>query len=317
MSAPAEPRLSVIIPTRDTRELTLRCLVSLGGCLSGDDELVVVDDASSDGTAKTVAQEFPAARLIRLEESVGFTAAANRGLAEARGRVLLLLNSDTELQEPGLGALLGAFDGDPKLGVAGAELFFPDGTPQWSAGRAPTLPWLFALSSGLPYLLGRVPGYRWLRPLHGDARGRVEWVGGAAMAISRSAWTSAGPLDEGYRLYCQDLDFCLRLIERGWRVAVVPGFRILHHQGASVAKLSGATRQRFHPEYLWTDLLRWAGKGRGSDWQRRAARVVCAGTRVRVAARRAIVLFVPAAERAEWRHDTLQFEAALRAIQMG
>lgn len=311
----AEPRLSVVVPTRDTRELTIHCIASLRGCLAEGVEVLVVDDASSDGTEATLTATFPDVRFIRLDERVGFTAAANRGLAQARGRILLLLNSDTELPGSCLDTLCDAFEGDPTLGAAGAELYFPDGRPQWSAGRAPTLPWLFALSSGLPRLLHRVPGYRWVRPVHGNARGRVEWVGGAAMAISRSAWASVGPFDEGYRFYCQDLDFCLRLVEHGWRVAVIPGFRILHHQGASVAMLAGATQQRFHPEYLWTDLLRWAGKGRGDRWRRRAARVVKVGTLLRIAARRAALPFLPARRRTVWRHDTRSFELALRAVE--
>jgi GT2 family glycosyltransferase len=314
MSEPAAPRLSVVIPTRDTRELTMSCLASLRACARDGLEVIVVDDASSDGTGAAVASSYPDARLIRVEEQVGFTAAANRGLAAAHGRIMLLLNSDTELAGSCLNPLADAFEGDPTLGAAGAELYFPDGTPQWSAGRAPTLAWLFALASGLPRLLRRVPGYRWVRPLHGPGRGRVEWVGGAAMAISREAWTSVGPFDESYRFYCQDLDFCLRLQERGWRVEVVPGFRILHHQGASVAQISGSTQHRFHPEFLWVDLLRWAGKGRGSAWQRRAARVVRLGTRMRIAARRVALPFVRGAEREAWRRDTRAFEVALAAI---
>ncbi len=315
MSEPAEPRLSVVIPTRDTRELTMSCLASLRTCPPAGLEVIVVDDASGDGTVEAVAASFPDARVIRLEEQAGFTAAANRGLAAARGTVLLLLNSDTELSGECLHPLTDAFEGDPTLGAAGAELYYPDGSPQWSAGRAPTLPWLFALASGLPHLLRRVPGYRWARPLHGNARGRVEWVGGAAMAISREAWASVGPFDESYKFYCQDLDFCLRLQERGWRVAVVPGFRILHHQGASVAQISGATQQRFHPEFLWVDLLRWAGKGRGPTWQRRAARVVRLGTRIRIASRRAALPFIRAAAREVWSRDTRSFELALSAIR--
>src|SRR5206468_1411681 len=104
----------------------------------------------------TVALLSREARVISLEENRGFAAAANRGVAEARGELILLLNSDAILAPDALNAFIAAFETDPKLGVAGAQLLNEDGSKQWSGGRTPTLPWIIGVVSGAGYLPGRV-----------------------------------------------------------------------------------------------------------------------------------------------------------------
>ena len=308
------PRLSVVIPTHDTRELTLRCLDSLRAA-GLEIEVLLVDDASRDGTAAAVAAAHPEVTLLRNNEPAGFTRAANRGLAAARGGLLLLLNSDTEVDHPGLEALLAAFDADPRLGAAGAALHYPDGSAQWSGGREPTLLWLFGLASGLPALLARLPLYRRLRPPgavpeRGD---QVDWVTGAALAVRREAWEAVGPLDEEFRVYAQDLDYCLRLGQAGWDVRLLPGFKVLHHHGATIGRDPGA-RRRQHPELLWTDLLRWAGKHKGEEWTKRAALAFQAGGRLRLLGRALASPLLPPERRAAWREDGEPFRRAVRAL---
>jgi hypothetical protein len=308
--------LSVVIPTHDTRDLVLRALASVLAQPEGAAaELLVVDDGSADGTAEAVAAAAPAARVLRSATPSGFTAAANRGLAAARGDLILLLNSDAELEGGALAALAAAFAAEPRLGIAGAQLFYPTGEPQWSAGRAPSLLWLFGLASGLPALLHRWSGRRPGRG-HGDVDEgtEVDWVSGAALALRRSVWEACGPLDEGFRFYAQDLDFCLRAKSRGFGVRVVPGFAVRHHHGATIGRHSGAAA-RAQPELLWTDLLRWAGKARGAAWQRRAARSLSAGAALRLAGRHLALPFVPAQRRELWRAETAAFGAARRAVQ--
>jgi GT2 family glycosyltransferase len=310
----ARPALSIVIPSHGTRLLTLACLTSIAGASVGGVEVIVVDDASPDGTPEAVASAFPEARLVRHPQALGFTAAANRGLALARGDVLLLLNSDTEVSREGLTALLHHFAAEPRLGVAGAALRYPDGSPQWSGGPAPSLPWFAALSSGLPPFLARWPLYRRLRPVSAAAGSReVAWVTGAALAARRAAWETVGPLDEGFRFYAQDLDFCLRASAAGWDVQVLADFGVLHHHGASIGRAAG-TLGRQQTELLWTDLLRWAEKHRGPGWAARAAAALRLGGRLRLAARRLSTPFHHGTRRAALRAETAVLERALVAV---
>ena len=133
--------LSVVIPTHDTRELTLRCLGSLGYGGGPLAEVIVVDDASSDGTADAVTARHPGVIVAATDGNIGFSRAVNLGAERATGDILLVLNSDTEIGEGVLGELAEAFFDDKTLGIGGAELIDPDGRPQWRAGRWPTLRW--------------------------------------------------------------------------------------------------------------------------------------------------------------------------------
>ncbi len=273
-------RLSIVIPTHNTRDLTLRCLDTIA--VIPEAQVVLVDDAGTDGTAEAVAERHPAVEVIRTAEPSGFTRSVNLGLARARGEILLLLNSDTEIDRAGLEALLAAFDADLRLGIAGAALHYPDGSPQWSGGRAPSLAWLFALASGLPALLGRLPFYRRVKP-PGAAPGEIEWVTGAALAMRRAVHEAVGPLDESFRFYAQDLDLCLRARNAGWTVALLPEFRVLHHHGATIGRGVESGRQNWR--LLWTDLLLWARKHRGAGWARRAALLMLIGGTARLLGR--------------------------------
>ena len=306
-------RLSLVIPTRDTRELTLRCLDSAAALIAQGAEVVVVDDGSRDGTAEAVRARFPEARVLVNGEPRRFGASANRGLAEAHGEILLLLNSDTQVDPATVPAVLAAFDREPRLGAAGAELRNADGTPQWSAGTAPTRPWLFALATGLPTLLGRWPGYRRLRPVGSAERARVDWVSGAALAVRRSAWAEVGPFDESYGFYGQDVDFCLRLRDAGWRVRVVPGWLVTHLGGATIGARAGAAGGR-HPGLLWTDLLRCGEKRHGPRWARSAARLMRLGATLRLAGRALLAPLVPPSRRPAFDAETEAHRGARAAL---
>jgi len=276
-------------------------------------EVILVDDASGDGTAEAVRERHPGVTVLRNETPQRFTRSANLGLARARGEILLLLNSDTEVAPGGLVGLLEVFAREPRLGIAGARLHYPDGSPQWSGGREPSLAWFFALASGLPGLLARLPLYRRLKPLDAHGPARVDWVTGAAMAFRRAVWEAAGPLDEGFRFYAQDLDFCLRARRAGWEVAVRPELAVLHHHGATIGRAPGA-RGRQHPELLWSDLLRCARKHRGAAWAARAEAALRAGGALRLGARRLARPFVSAATRQSWREDDRALRAALAIL---
>jgi GT2 family glycosyltransferase len=308
------PRLSIVIPTHDTRDLTLRCLEAVARAAPpGGVEVIVVDDASRDGTAEAVRERHPGVEILRHEPAAGFTRSANRGLRHARGEVLLLLNSDTEVEPEALVRLLAALEADPKMGILGAALHYPDGSPQWSGGAAPSHAWFFALASGLPALLARLPFYRRLKPLEPAGPARVDWVTGAALGMRREVWEAVGPLDEVYRFYAQDLDFCVRARRAGWEVAIDPAFRVLHHHGATIGRKEGSGRRQ-HPELLWADLLRWARRHRGERWAAGAELLVRTGSALRLAGRAAALPFLPRLERGPWRADSRALRAARRKL---
>jgi GT2 family glycosyltransferase len=305
--------LSVVIPSFNTADLTLQCLATLLREAPSGSEVIVVDDNSGDDTVMRVRDQFPQVEVLCHDHSQGFTAAANSGLARAHGDVLLLLNSDTEIPAGGLDVLLPTFAREARLGIAGAELTFPDGRSQWGGGEAPGLLWLLMLSSGLPTILNRLPGYRRLRPLAAESR-KVEWVTGAALAIRRQTWQESGALDPSYRFYCQDLDLCLRVAALGWEVRQIPDFQVIHYLGSSIGKEQTTTQQSGAPELLWSDLLLWARIHRGEVWAERAARIMKVGGTLRVITRSLMTPIVQSARRSVWRKETRAFRAALAAI---
>lgn len=307
------PSLSVVIPTHNTRELTLRCLASLGAGGVRPKDVVVVDDASEDGTAEAVRVGAVDAEVVETGDNVGFSRAANLGVDRTIGDLVLVLNSDTEVLEGSLAALVAAFADDQRLGIGGAELFDPEGRPQWRAGRRPTAAWLFAQASGLGAALARLPGRSAIGPSGASRLGDSDWVSGAAMAVRRAVWSSCGPFDVGYRFYCQDLDLCTAARRAGWRVSVVGGFSVLHHHAATIAASPGSTAA-FHPAHLWSDLVRFTAKTDGPKAAARAATALRLGARLRLTGR---ALVRPlAVDPVAWKRDTDAYRHGLAAISV-
>jgi N-acetylglucosaminyl-diphospho-decaprenol L-rhamnosyltransferase len=271
------PDLSVIIPTFNTASMTLRCCRAVLASKPDRAEVIVADDGSSDGTADLLAREVPDVQIERLESNRGFAAAANRGVEAARGRVIVLLNSDAVVEGSALRALLAAFNDDRSVGVAGAQLLNEDGTAQWSGGRMPTLLWMAAVVSGAGPLARFFRGRRQIQ-----AQRDVDWVSGAAMAFRREVWTDAGPLNERFRFYCQDIEFCVRARDAGWRVHIVPEARVIHALGGTVA---GENPLRHDPERLWADLLTWGTSRYGRAWSLIARIVLVAAAWLRISCR--------------------------------
>ncbi|MCB9915501.1 MAG: glycosyltransferase [Planctomycetes bacterium] len=252
-------RLSVVVPVWNQAPLVRACLRSVFAALEAlalDAEVIVVDDASTDGARELVAREFPAARLLAQDENRGFARAANAGLAAARGELLLLLNSDTELDAAGLARLVRELDDEPALDLVAPRLVEPDGATQRALMAYPRL--VTALWWGTP--LGR----RWP-----DARELARYAAraadperdhedlqppAAAWLVRRAAWTAVGPFDEALELFFNDVDWCRRLVARGGRLRYVAAATVLHHGGASTR-----ARADFVPRWQ-TDRLRYYRK---------------------------------------------------------
>jgi N-acetylglucosaminyl-diphospho-decaprenol L-rhamnosyltransferase len=199
-------------------------------------ELVVVDNASTDGSVEAVLRAFPAVRVVRSGGNLGYARAANLGIAATAAPVVAVLNPDTVLA-PGAGvAVVGRFAAEPDLGAAGPRLQNQDGTVYPSARRIPSLP--DAVGHGLLFFVWRDnPFTRRYRETGADpGRPRdVDWVSGAAVWLRRAALDDVGGWDERYFMYVEDVDLCWRLRRAGWRVAYEPSGTVEHLLGVSTA----------------------------------------------------------------------------------
>lgn len=255
-AGPATLDLSVVVVSRDTRDLLRRCLASVAASLAGSGltwEALVVDNASTDGTPTMIRAEFPEVRLIESGANRGFAAGNNLGLREARGRALLLLNPDAEAVGDAIPALLRALDADPALGVVGPALRYPDGARQESRRRAPTplTPFLESTLVQHYWRANRVLDRHYVADRPADRPQDVDWLYGACLLVRREAVADAGGLDESFFMYSEELEWCLRLRRAGWRIAYRPEATVVHHEGAS----SGQAVPRRHIDFNASKVL--------------------------------------------------------------
>lgn len=234
---PRAPQVSVILVSYNTCRLTLECLESLFRLSGGADlEVIVADNASTDGSADRIQAAFPQVRLIRLPSNLGFAAANNLAARRAAGRYLLLLNPDTVLLNDTVGRLAAFAESHPRIGIVGGRTFFPDGSENpTSCWRRPTVWSLFCLGTGLASLLRRSRLFNPESMAHWGGRGtkEVDIVTGCLLLIRRELWQRLGGFDESFRMYGEDADLCLRARLAGAACAVIPEARIVHYGGAS------------------------------------------------------------------------------------
>jgi GT2 family glycosyltransferase len=302
--------ISVVVPTRDTREPTLRCLAALWMCKPQPDEVIVVEDGGQDGTARSVVRKYPRHMVVRLPKPEGLVGAANRGLARASGNVLLVLDGGIEVDRDAVGAIREAFAENPRLGIGGASLRDPHGTRRASGGRLPTSMSCFALASGLPLGGGCLAAARATR-----SRGSqpVEWVSGAAMAIRHEVWRRFGPFDTGFVNLCREMDLCHAAAASDWQIALLPAFQAIQHRPSTLDCLGG-TASHCEPEAVWSDLLRFASKRFGRSRERRTARALRAGGHMRLWGLRLAAPLVSRERRESWRKQAAVYVQALRAL---
>ena len=231
------PDVSIIIVNWNTRDLLRDCLIALAANAQVMTETIVVDNGSTDGSVEMLATEFPGVYVIANASNIGFAPANNQGLARARGRYALLLNSDTRVAPDALVNLVTFMDAHPQAGACGPQLRNADGTLQPSGRHFPTL------ASTLGELLP-APA-RWRREWRGDLEKRdydqvcpVDEVSGAALCVRRAALEQIGFLDEDFFFLGEDIDLCWRLKSAGWQVFYVPIAQVIHYWGGSRNKTS-------------------------------------------------------------------------------
>ena len=260
--------LSVSIVNTDSRELLLACLESLADV---DVEIVVLDNASEDGSVAAVRKRFPDVRVIPQEFRAGFGANHNTVIRVTRSRYIYVLNEDTTATDWGFDRLIAYLDAHPRVAAVGPRLVYPDGRRQDSAWRFPT-PLVSALGLAT---LGKVG----VKQSLGDDPRPVDWVMGAAIVLRREALTEVGLFDEDFFLYSEEVDLQFRLRQAGWEVHYVPDVTVVHHESQFSA---GIPERRINE--MWRSRHRYWHKHHSGA----GARVAALATGAQYAARAAL-----------------------------
>jgi N-acetylglucosaminyl-diphospho-decaprenol L-rhamnosyltransferase len=229
--------LSIAIVSWNTRDLLNQCLGSIFEATQGIEfEVIVVDNASSDGSADMVRADYPQVCLIPNEGNVGFPSANNQAYRSSHGRHFMLLNPDTICSDGALAGLTRFLDDHPGAGAVGPLVLNPDQTLQYSWARFPTfgselrgvLDRRIGSAGDLPHTAEQV---RAIGPFETD------WVGGCSLMIRRAAVEGIGLMDETFFMYNEETDWCLRLRKQGWSVWVEPSASIVHLGGQSSSRV--------------------------------------------------------------------------------
>lgn len=309
--------LLIIIVSYNVRDLLRRCLGSIDQSLAESRyrcRIMVVDNASHDGSAAMVAAEFPEVDLLALESNLGFAGGNNAGLRQGMERrapraesganqgtkepadprplppnsrspiprYVLLLNPDTEVVSAALDRLIGYLDAHPEVVVVGPQLRYGDGTLQSSRRRFPTIGTLFWESTLLELWWPANPWamrYRYAdRPA--DTAQPVDWLVGAALVVRSSAIEQAGLLDEGFFMYSEELEWQARLGRHG-TIVYLPDALIVHHEGKSSEQNLARRHINFNRSKLRYAALRW---GRAVAWLLRLFLLVSYGVQLLIEA---------------------------------
>jgi len=236
--------VSIVIVSWNTREILRDCLVSIARETRTSHEVIVVDNASTDGTQDMVAVDFPDIMLITNTENVGFAAANNQGLDIASGAKLLLLNPDTIILDGAIDCMADWLDAHPDVGCVGCQVWENEKTIQHTC---------FAEPSPLNLVIGEFSLHRLARWI--PAFGRPEYTGwnrretrevdvvsGMFMLVPRPVFEAVGPMDEAFFVYSEEADWCHRIRDAGWRCVFAPVARILHLEGGSKSTVQIRTR---------------------------------------------------------------------------
>lgn len=248
------PLVTVIIVSYNTRDMLARCLDSLRPeTAEGDVRVVVVDNASHDGSPALVRARFPWVTLVESPTNLGFAAANNLALRALTTPYALLLNSDTEVAPGTVRALLDCMERHPSAGVVACRLLNTDGSLQRSCWRFPTPRRALAEALGLTRLLGRRSNYNeWdyasERP--------VDFAIGACLLLRKAAIDQTGIFDERFFMYSEEMDLTLRLARRGWETWYTPACSVVHHGGASGS--ANTPDQFLHARELYYE--KWYGR---------------------------------------------------------
>jgi GT2 family glycosyltransferase len=245
--------LSIIIVNYNVKEFIQNLLHSVVKAASGIQyEVIIVDNASNDGSIDFLKEKFPDVKLIANSVNRGFSRANNQGLAVSKGEYLLLLNPDTLLREDTLKRMIDFFKSTPDAGLAGCKILNPDGTLQLACRRSFPGPWTsFCKVTGLGTLFpnSRIFARYNLTYLDENQTYEVDAVSGSFMMLKREVYEKIGGLDEQFFMYGEDLDLCYRVQKAGYKVYYVHNTQIIHYKGEST-KRSGLDETKIFYEAM-------------------------------------------------------------------
>jgi N-acetylglucosaminyl-diphospho-decaprenol L-rhamnosyltransferase len=265
------PDVTVVVVTWNALPWIEQCLRSVSA-----EDVIVVDNGSTDGTVAFVRERFPDVRVIE-QDNRGMGGGNNSGMRAAEGRYFFLLNSDAWVVGDGLAALVAFADAHPEAAVVGPRLLNTDGTIQRSVRAEPTL---WRLSTEYLFIRKLGPRTNLLNPLyvggfdHRSVR-ESDWLSGAALLVRREAAEAVGLFDEDYFMFGEEVDWMTRFRRAGWKVFFFPGAEVVHVGGASHGGSMFVENLRGH--------LRWFDKHRGPRAAERARRLLLASLRLRAA----------------------------------
>lgn len=290
--------LSIIIVNRNTCTLLADCIRSVITFTQDlDYEIIVVDNASTDGSVTMLRSDFPGVRVIENDENRGFAAANNQGLDLTIGEFILLLNSDTVVTDNAITRMVDFMRQHPEIGAVGPQLRYPDGRIQPSCRMFPSLATQLFESTGLSRLLPRhrlFGKYRMSGWPHDTIR-EVDQIMGAALMLRRQVVGQIGKMDEHYFFYFEEVDWCFQVKKHGWQIVFYPGAKIIH--------IGGQTSQKeWHRTILnrYTGLIRFFSKNY-PDWQGVSLRLlIILEMLARILVEITMVIITPAQMKIHW-----------------
>jgi len=236
--------LTVCILTWNAADLLVACLKSLRDIRRVNHisyEVIVVDNGSEDASGEVVRRDFPEVGVIANTRNVGFAAGNNQALRKGRGRHFLVLNNDTILLDDCLAQMTDYLDAHAEVGIVGGRLMNADGSTQvaYYPLHLPSVKSCFVELLGLDRIWPQNPWGRYApsQTFNFDKPSTTTQISGACLMVRREVLEKIGLFDEGFQFWYEDVDFCYRCLQAGWKIAYVPEARILHYGGASFAKL--------------------------------------------------------------------------------
>lgn len=229
--------ISIIIVSWNAKKYLEECLDSIHHSLPNDTEIIVVDNASSDGSPEAVRVAFPGVHLIRNDDNYGFAKANNIGIQASTGEYLFFINSDVVVKAGCFEKMISYMDGHQYIGVLGPKIIGPNGAVQRSCMGFPSLWNSFSRALALDTIFPRMKlfgGHLLTYWTHNDIRS-VDVINGCFWMIRRKALQATGQLDDRFFIYGEDIDWCKRFNEKGWKIVFYPEAEAIHYGGASSA----------------------------------------------------------------------------------